>query len=64
MLLGKDTRGRVQLRYDRRLLTRTQGTAPLDSPALHLRHSGATAVGLGADAHPWIWPPEGATAAG
>ncbi|MFI1398792.1 PIG-L family deacetylase [Streptomyces sp. NPDC020681] len=65
VLLGKDTRGRVQLRYDRRLLTRTQGTAPLDSPALHLRESGSpTAVGMGADAHPWLWSPEGATAAG
>ncbi|MFK4225031.1 PIG-L family deacetylase [Streptomyces sp. NPDC019890] len=64
VLLGKDTRGRVQLRTGRQLLTRTQGNAALDSPALHLRgpRGTATAVGMGADAHPWIWSPQSGTA--
>lgn len=42
----------------RRLLTRTHGIASLDAPALHIGRSGATVVGLGADAHPWTWLPE------
>nr|WP_313904655.1 PIG-L family deacetylase [Streptomyces sp. SLBN-118] len=62
VLLGKDTRGRLQLRTGRRLLTRTRGLAALDAPALHMGSSGATVVGLGADAHPWAWLPEAGTA--
>jgi LmbE family N-acetylglucosaminyl deacetylase len=62
VLLGKDTRGRIQLRTRRELLTRTHGIAALDAPALHVGHSGATVVGLGADAHPWTWSPQAGTA--
>nr|WP_262006821.1 PIG-L family deacetylase [Streptomyces sp. FIT100] len=57
VLLGRDLRGRIRLREGPRILTRTQGVEPLDSPALHLGASGATAVGMGADAHPWVWTP-------
>lgn len=57
VLLGRDLRGRIRLRDGQRILTRTQGVEPLDSPALHLGASGATAVGMGADAHPWVWRP-------
>ncbi|MCX4818715.1 PIG-L family deacetylase [Streptomyces sp. NBC_01142] len=62
VLLGRDLRGQVQLRLGGRLLTRTSGPLALDTPALHLGRSGATVVGLGADAHPWIWAPEASTA--
>ncbi|WP_405601095.1 PIG-L family deacetylase [Streptomyces sp. NBC_01410] len=62
VLLGKDTHGRLQLRTGRRVLTRTRGMAALDAPALHIGRSGATVVGLGADAHPWTWQPEAGTA--
>ncbi|MCX4512631.1 PIG-L family deacetylase [Streptomyces sp. NBC_01619] len=61
-LLGKDLGGRVQLRVDGRVVTRAQGTEPLDSPALFIGRSGATAIGMGADAHPWIWSPQAGTA--
>ena len=63
VLLGKDLKGQVQLRVAGGLLTRTTGTpAALDTPALHIGRSGATVVGLGADAHPWTWSPEAGTA--
>ncbi|MGW7362257.1 PIG-L family deacetylase [Streptomyces sp. NPDC054841] len=62
VLLGKDLRGRIQLRSGTRVLTRSQSTESLDSPALLVGRSGATAVGMGADAHPWIWQPAAGTA--
>ncbi|MEV4948073.1 PIG-L family deacetylase [Streptomyces sp. NPDC053755] len=58
VLLGKDLRGRLQLRRGGRLHTRTQGPAPVGGAALLLGADGATAVGLGADARPWTWRPE------
>ncbi|MDN3294789.1 PIG-L family deacetylase [Streptomyces ficellus] len=60
VLLGKDLRGRVQIRTAAgRLATRTHGAVALESAALHAhaRH-GVLAIGLGADAHPWTWVPE------
>ncbi|MER6994690.1 PIG-L family deacetylase [Streptomyces sp. NPDC000410] len=57
VLLGKDLRGRIQLRSGGRVLTRTQGAEALDFPVLHLGRSGAMAVGMGADARPWSWTP-------
>lgn len=63
VLLGKDLKGQIQLRVADRLLTRSTGVlAALDTPALHIGGSGATVVGLGADAHPWTWAPEAGTA--
>ncbi len=61
-LLGTDLRGRVQLRLRKLLLTRTQGTQALGEPTLVLTRSGPTAVGMGADAHPWLWYPQAGTA--
>ncbi|MGW7429292.1 PIG-L family deacetylase [Streptomyces sp. NPDC054861] len=58
VLLGKDLRGRIQLRGAGRLHTRTQGTAAVGGTALLLGPDGPTAVGLGADARPWLWRPE------
>jgi LmbE family N-acetylglucosaminyl deacetylase len=63
VLLGRDLRGRIQLRRGGRLWTRTQGTAPVQTAALCLvpgGPGGPLAVGLGADAHPWLWRPAGA----
>ncbi|MFD7322194.1 PIG-L family deacetylase [Streptomyces sp. NPDC059875] len=60
VLLGRDLRGRVQLRQGGRLWTRTQGTVPVQAAALRLVPDGPLAVGLGADAHPWVWRPAGA----
>ncbi|WP_241837824.1 PIG-L family deacetylase [Streptomyces sp. CB03234] len=60
VLLGKDLRGRIQIRTPAgRLTTRTQGAVALESATLHAtgRH-GTLAIGLGADAHPWTWTPE------
>ncbi|MFI1939405.1 PIG-L family deacetylase [Streptomyces purpureus] len=62
VLLGKDLRGRVQLRRDGRLHTRTQGTVALETAALHVRGTTVTAVGLGPDAQPWAWAPASGTA--
>ncbi|WP_406731194.1 PIG-L family deacetylase [Streptomyces sp. NBC_01794] len=63
VLLGKDLDGQLQLLVAGRVLTRRKGTLlSLDTPALHLGGSGATVVGLGADAHPWTWSPEAGTA--
>ncbi len=62
VLLGTDLRGRVQLHTPRGVLTRTQGTQPLSGPTLTVTRSGTTAVGLGADAHPWLWYPQAGTA--
>ncbi|MET9621047.1 PIG-L family deacetylase [Streptomyces sp. NPDC006464] len=53
--LGRDLRGRMQLRHGGRLHVRTQGVAPVGNATLR----GTTAVGLGADAHPWLWRPAG-----
>ncbi|MFD7613300.1 PIG-L family deacetylase [Streptomyces sp. NPDC059828] len=61
VLLGQDLHGRVQLLSAGHLLTRAQGTQPLGSPTLHLGRSGATAVGMGPDARPWIWYAEAGT---
>ncbi|MFE7774297.1 PIG-L family deacetylase [Streptomyces sp. NPDC057445] len=58
VLLGEDLRGRVQLLGGGRPLARRQGAEALGLPALHMGRSGATAVGMGADAHPWIWHTE------
>ncbi|MFG3495434.1 PIG-L family deacetylase [Streptomyces sp. NPDC047928] len=55
VLLGKDLRGRVQLRVGGRVSTRTQGVAAIESAALRLGPNGALAVGIGADAYPWSW---------
>ncbi|WP_198422491.1 PIG-L family deacetylase [Streptomyces sp. QHH-9511] len=57
VLLGRDLRGRIQLRRGDRLWTRTQGTAAVQAAALCLVPGGPLAVGLGADAHPWVWRP-------
>ncbi|MEU6946704.1 PIG-L family deacetylase [Streptomyces sp. NPDC046316] len=57
VLLGRDLRGRIQLRRGGRLWTRTQGTAAVQAAALRLFPGGPAAVGLGADAHPWVWRP-------
>ncbi|MET9665294.1 PIG-L family deacetylase [Streptomyces sp. NPDC006475] len=62
VLLGTDLRGRIQLHTPRGVLTRTQGTQPLSGPTLAVTRSGTTAVGLGADAHPWLWYPQAGTA--
>ncbi|MFD7442642.1 PIG-L family deacetylase [Streptomyces sp. NPDC059909] len=62
VLLGKDLRGHVQLHFGGRIMTRRHGAEALDFPTLHPGRSGATAVGMGADAHPWIWYPETGTA--
>ncbi|MFJ8649116.1 PIG-L family deacetylase [Streptomyces sp. NPDC093546] len=60
VLVGKDLKGRVQIRTGGgRLSTRTQGAVALESATLHAhREHGVIAVGLGADAHPWTWAPE------
>ncbi|WP_406865409.1 PIG-L family deacetylase [Streptomyces sp. HUAS MG47] len=58
VLLGRDLRGRLQLRRGDALHTRTQGVVPVGNAALRLTSRGALAVGLGADAHPWTWRPE------
>ncbi|MDT9688594.1 PIG-L family deacetylase [Streptomyces sp. P9(2023)] len=63
VLLGRDLRGRIQLRRGGRLWTRTQGTAPVQAAALRLLPGGPVAVGLGADAHPWVWRPAQRSAA-
>ncbi|MGW6564611.1 PIG-L family deacetylase [Streptomyces sp. NPDC054975] len=57
VLLGRDLRGRIQLRKGGRLWTRTQGAATVHAAALRLLPGGPVAVGLGADAHPWVWRP-------
>ncbi|MFE5619576.1 PIG-L family deacetylase [Streptomyces sp. NPDC056524] len=57
VLLGRNLRGRIQLRQGDRLFTRTSGTAAVQAPALRLLPGGPVAVGLGADAHPWAWRP-------
>ncbi|MFE3326108.1 PIG-L family deacetylase [Streptomyces sp. NPDC059176] len=62
VLLGRDLRGRVQLRIGKRLVTLDQGTDALYFPTLTMGRSGATAVGMGPDAQPWIWYPETGTA--
>ncbi|MFF9017037.1 PIG-L family deacetylase [Streptomyces sp. NPDC014870] len=54
VLLGRDPGHRVQLYGDGRLHTRTQGVVPVGDAVLV---RGATAVGLGADARPWVWRP-------
>ncbi|MEU8758116.1 PIG-L family deacetylase [Streptomyces sp. NPDC048659] len=53
LLLGRDEHHRVQLSRAGRLHTRTEGPAPVGDP---VPHAGA-AVGLGADARPWLWRP-------
>ncbi|MEU0370483.1 PIG-L family deacetylase [Streptomyces sp. NPDC006283] len=63
-LLGRDLRGRIQLRFEDRLLTRGAGPVALDTPTLDVTAAGATVVGLGPDAHPWIWSPPAGSAAG
>ncbi|MFJ3581640.1 PIG-L family deacetylase [Streptomyces sp. NPDC090127] len=63
VLLGRDLRGRIQLRRGGRLWTRTQGAAAVQAPALRLLPGGPVAVGLGADAHPWVWRPAKRTGA-
>ncbi|MEU6881406.1 PIG-L family deacetylase [Streptomyces sp. NPDC046712] len=60
VLLGRDLRGRIQLRRGGRLWTRTQGTTPVQAAALRIVPGGPVAVGLGADAHPWVWRPASA----
>ncbi|MEV6394220.1 PIG-L family deacetylase [Streptomyces sp. NPDC051907] len=62
VLLGRDLRGQVQLRFAGKLLTRSTGALSLDAPALHIAGSQASVVGLGPDAHPWLWWPETETA--
>ncbi|MFD3944300.1 PIG-L family deacetylase [Streptomyces sp. NPDC058579] len=57
VLLGRDLRGRIQLRRGGRLWTRNQGAVAVQSSALRLLPGGPVAVGLGADAHPWVWRP-------
>ncbi|GGU34875.1 hypothetical protein GCM10010274_22480 [Streptomyces lavendofoliae] len=59
-LLGRDLRGRVQVRTPAgRLSTRTRGAVALAQAGLHAggRH-GVLAIGMGADAHPWTWTPD------
>ncbi|WP_244258158.1 PIG-L family deacetylase [Streptomyces sp. Tu 2975] len=65
VLLGLDLRGRVQLRHEGRLMTRTAGAVALDTPALDVTPAGEVrVVGMGPDAHPWTWSPGTATATG
>ncbi|MER5768009.1 PIG-L family deacetylase [Streptomyces sp. NPDC001985] len=54
--LGED--GRVRLRTGGGVPAREGGAPALASPALLAGPHGATAVGMGADARPWIWRPE------
>ncbi|MGA4802101.1 PIG-L family deacetylase [Streptomyces lavendulocolor] len=60
VLLGRDLRGRIQVRTaEGRLATRTQGAVALGSATLHRSGTlGVIAVGVGADARPWTWTPE------
>ncbi|WEH37588.1 PIG-L family deacetylase [Streptomyces sp. AM 4-1-1] len=65
VLLGRTSRGLVQLRTDTGLSVRTGGPVALDGPTLHLADSDSddvrdgrpTVVGLGPDALPWLWRP-------
>ncbi|MFF9840987.1 PIG-L family deacetylase [Streptomyces sp. NPDC013740] len=52
-LLGRDPHHRVQLLRESRLHTRTRGPAPVGDAVL----VGGAAIGLGADARPWLWRP-------
>ncbi|MFD9795689.1 PIG-L family deacetylase [Streptomyces sp. NPDC059070] len=55
VILGKDTRGRVQALVGPEHRVRTQGVVPVDAPTLHLSARGPVAVGLGVDGAPWVW---------
>ncbi|MFG2111573.1 PIG-L family deacetylase [Streptomyces sp. NPDC048718] len=59
VLLGLDDHGRVQLHHNGRLSVRTRGATPVGDTALWMESAGggALAVGMGADARPWIWRP-------
>ncbi|MFI1013603.1 PIG-L family deacetylase [Streptomyces sp. NPDC020965] len=57
LLLGRDPRGRFRLRTPGRLAVRTEGAESLDSPTPLLDGRGVTVVGMGVDAHPWLWRP-------
>ncbi len=57
VLLGKDDRGRVQLRLSGSVLRRTDEPVALEGPVLHDGPRGPLVVGLGPDARPWLWRP-------
>ncbi|MGW7360221.1 PIG-L family deacetylase [Streptomyces sp. NPDC054802] len=63
VLVGRDLRGRVQVHHEGRLLTRTTGPVPLDTPTPAVTPAGPTLVGMGPDAHPWTWSPRAGAAA-
>ncbi|MER5888530.1 PIG-L family deacetylase [Streptomyces sp. NPDC001941] len=56
-LLGRDLRGRLALREGARVAVRERGTPALEPAALHVGRRRTVAVGIGADARPWLWAP-------
>jgi LmbE family N-acetylglucosaminyl deacetylase len=62
VLVGRDLHGRIQMHHEGRLLTRTTGPVPLDTPAPAVTPAGPTLVGMGPDAHPWTWSPRSGAA--
>ncbi|GAA2248892.1 PIG-L family deacetylase [Streptomyces amakusaensis] len=58
-VMSRDSRGRLRLLSGGgRVMTRGRGPLALESAALLDSPYGATVVGLGPDARPWIWRPE------
>ncbi|MGX1883525.1 PIG-L family deacetylase [Streptomyces sp. NPDC055287] len=57
VLVGRDREGRAQLLRAGRVIRRERSPASLEGPTLHLGPRGPVVVGMGPDAHPWLWRP-------
>lgn len=63
-LLGRGLDGRLQMRYEDRIIRMPGTTVGIDGPALRITRTGPAAAGLSPEGHPWLWRPESTRATG